>query len=1006
MNLVGRRLGKYQLSERLGQGGMAQVYKAYQPTIERFVAVKVMHSHLADSADFVERFKREARGLGQLRHPHIVSVIDFDIEDEHYYMVMDYIAGPTLSDVLQQQGAFSLEISLRVAGQLCDALAYAHRQGTIHRDLKPANVMFVDDSLQQAVLTDFGIARLLDEKSLTASGALSGTPAYISPEAVKGGRVDGRADLYSLGIILYEMITGEVPYSGDSSWSIMLQHVNEPPPRLDDVRPDAPPLVTNLIERAMAKEAEERFQSATEFRHAIREAEYALQPDTATDFAFKDLPTARPFKPSTNVEATVLESPSTPPPAKLATGAGEQPAMAAPSKRPFWWLLAGAMLALLLVCLGLMWGAGRLVASLSTMPPAEGEPAGVGHFGLVRFHNSEEGHGLSLRLDRVAQPPPGYHYAWWIQSDEQHVFYLGPLASENGRVQAIVDLDDNLLLNFASALITLEPDDQPVTSPSSQIAFRGELDAVYVAQMNQLFVASNEATGKAYLPAAGEQLGLAIQHYRFLQQSLADGNLPEAQRHAEHVINILDGEDGEFFGDLDRDGLLENPGDGIGVRRYVSEAVARIETAAASLTPTPARRAQAEVAIATAERVRALSNALTQEALRVVASDTVTEAQRPADQMGIHVAELLTDESLSHRPDEPAHSPHDPLTPSEPDQGLMGAAVAHVLTLSDVLLLPAAAHPNLPAPDPLFAPDERAGFFYPQPDNGFLLLLDQVPPVSADSHYVLWAHDPDSDRYDLLTTFTTANGFVLLAGQNETALLGEYGRVAISLEATTATNLSRPTDPIYMAGSFDPALVELVRNLTTTTSLQEKGALFGAAEQTELAAQHAGFMRQSLADDDLVEARRHAEHVINILDGEGGQYFGDVDRDGQVQNPGDSVGVRTYLQQLAEQMEIASTQFDFSGNRQFYANVVSQSAEKGMLLTEVAMAEALRLIAADTVEEATPIAEATAQHVARLVDGFDGEGEGIVDPMLGDGGLTTAARFAFKLATATLTLTP
>jgi tRNA A-37 threonylcarbamoyl transferase component Bud32 len=976
MNLVGQHLGKYQLSERLGQGGMAQVYKAYQPTIERFVAVKVMHSHLAESADFIERFKREARGLGQLRHPHIVNIIDFDVEDEYYYMVMDYISGPTLSQVLERQGAFSLERSLRVAGQLCDALAYAHERGTIHRDLKPANVMFLDDSLRHPVLTDFGIARLLDETSLTASGALAGTPAYISPEAVKGVRVDGRADLYSLGIILYEMITGEPPYSGDTSWSVMMQHVNEPPPRLDVVQPDAPLFVTNLIERAMAKEVTDRIQSAVEFRQAIREAEYALQPGTATDLSRSGLqPTYTP-PPPTNLEETVLETAATltTDPVKP-TAVDSVPAVTAePTRRLFWWLLTGGVLLMLLISLGFAWWSGWFDTGLPTgQPPAAADPAEVEQFGLVRFHSLEEGYQLSLWLERVVPPPPGHHYAWWVRADGQRVFYLGQLPYENGRIQAVVHLDDNLLLNFVSALITLEADDQPVTAPSDQIAFQGELDAVFVTQMNQLFVASDEATGKAYFPAVGEQLGLAIQHYEFLQQSLAEDDLLEAKRHAEHVVNILDGEEGEFFGDVDGDGQVQNPGDGVGVRRYITEAATRIETAVDSLTLTSMRQAQVAAATANTERILVLSHALIREALRVVASDTIAEAQTPADQMGVFVVELV-------------------------DEALLETAVDQVLALSDVLLLPDEAYPDLPPPAPLALPDERVGFFYPQPGNRFLLLLDQVPPLPADSQYVLWSHDPGSDRFDPLATFTTTNGLVYLSQSHDGPPLGEYGRIAISGEASILTDLSRPNGPIQMAGSFNPELVELIIGLTTAVSFQEKGALFGVAEQVELAAQHVDFMRQSLAADDLAEARRHAEHVVNILDGEDGQYYGDVDGDGQVQNPGDGVGVRVYLLDLMEQMETVVDQFDLSGNQRFYADVVYQSAEYGLLLTEDAIGEALRLSAADTVAEAMPIAEATGQHLTRLVEGFDEEGDGVVDPLRGEGGLNAATRFTFKLA--------
>jgi hypothetical protein len=654
---------------------------------------------------------------------------------------------------------------------------------------------------------------------------------------------------------------------------------------------------------------------------------------------------------------------------------------------------------MLLLGLGFAWWSGWFESGLPVEPPPDTEErAAVEPFGLVRFHNLEEGHQLSLWLERVAQPPPDHHYAWWIRADDQRVFYLGPLPYENGRMQAIVHLDDNLLLNFAFALVTVEADDQPVTTPSEQLAFLGQLDAAYVAQMNQLFVAGEEATGKAYFPAAAEQLGLAIQHYQFVQESLADDDLSEARRHAEHVVNILDGETGEFFGDLDGDGQAQNPGDGIGVRRYLTEAAHRVETAAGSLAPTPLRQAQAEAAVAAHERILDLSDALIDEALRLLATDTVAEAQTPADQMGVFVAELLAGEPVSGADHDPDHTADAQLLALAADRGLLGTAVHHVLSLSDVLLLPGPAHPELPPPAPLAEPDGRVGFFYPQPNDRFLLLLDQVPTAPPGSRYALWGHDPGPDRFDLLATFTTTNGLVNLSGQSELALLEEYGRIAISLEAAELSEQNRPGDEFVMTGSFDPELVELVRYLTTAVSFQEKGPFFGAVEQTELAIQHAGFMRQALANDDLVEARMHAEHVVNILDGEAGEFFGDVDGDGQVQNPGDGVGVRIYLQQLMEEMETAVSLFDRPHNQAFYAGLVSQNAENGLRLTDAAISEALRLMAADTVAEATPLAEATSHHLDRLLGAFDEAEDEVVDPLLGEGGLRAAARFVFKLA--------
>jgi len=230
-DMTGRTLGKYRLTERLGRGGMAEVYRAYQPSLEREVAIKVMHGYLAEDEGFVGRFKREARAVATLRHPHIVQVYDFDIEDDTYYMVMEYIGGETLKARLKRFNAqgkrMPLEEVVRIFRALCDALDYAHAQGRIHRDIKPANIMFDGERL---VLTDFGIASIVGGTRYTATGAMIGTPAYMSPEQGQGEPGDVRSDVYALGVILYEMVAGRVPYDADTPLAIVLKLAGRPLP--------------------------------------------------------------------------------------------------------------------------------------------------------------------------------------------------------------------------------------------------------------------------------------------------------------------------------------------------------------------------------------------------------------------------------------------------------------------------------------------------------------------------------------------------------------------------------------------------------------------------------------------------------------------------------------------------------------------------------------------------------------------------------------------------------
>ncbi|MEO1165273.1 MAG: protein kinase [Chloroflexota bacterium] len=271
-NFSGRKLGNYELRERLGRGGMAEVYRAYQVGMDRDVAVKIMLGHLAEDDTFIKRFKREARAVGRLRHPHIINIFDFGIENDVFYMVMEYLADGNLKEYIDENGRLSLTESLTIARDLADALDYAHGSGMIHRDLKPANIMFVDKSKQNVVLTDFGIAQIIDATALTGTGMSVGTPSYMSPEAGSGDDTDERTDIYAMGIILYEMLVGKVPYNADTPLAVIMKHINAPLPTRDDYGDLIPPDVENIMLRCLAKVPEARFASAVALRDALTTA--------------------------------------------------------------------------------------------------------------------------------------------------------------------------------------------------------------------------------------------------------------------------------------------------------------------------------------------------------------------------------------------------------------------------------------------------------------------------------------------------------------------------------------------------------------------------------------------------------------------------------------------------------------------------------------------------------------------------------------------------------------
>ncbi|CAG0936323.1 eukaryotic-like serine/threonine-protein kinase [Thermoflexales bacterium] len=274
-DLTGKTLGNYRLLERAGRGGMAVVYKAYQPALERYVAIKVIHEQLAaESADFSRRFQREAKLVANLRHPNIVQVYDFGVAEQVPYMVMEYLEGDTLKARLTELAAqgqiMPLAETRRIFLAVTGALEYAHQQGMIHRDVKPANVFLTTHG--EVVLMDFGIARLTDGTQYTASGAMVGTPAYMSPEQGQGEHGDERSDIYALGVMLYEMVTSQVPYQADTPLAVILKHISDPLPLPGALNPSLPEGVAQVIFKALAKDPSDRYPNVSDMARALEAA--------------------------------------------------------------------------------------------------------------------------------------------------------------------------------------------------------------------------------------------------------------------------------------------------------------------------------------------------------------------------------------------------------------------------------------------------------------------------------------------------------------------------------------------------------------------------------------------------------------------------------------------------------------------------------------------------------------------------------------------------------------
>jgi serine/threonine protein kinase len=275
---------RYELEQLVGTGGMSNVYKAKDTLLERNVALKVLHPHYSDDAEYIERFRREARAVAQLSHPHIVTVIDRGEDNGQQFIVFEYVDGENLKQLLERTGPLPARRAVELALEVAEGLAFAHEHGLVHRDVKPQNVLLTPDG--NAKVTDFGIARSLDvEHGVTQTGTVLGTSNYLSPEQANGQATTPATDVYSLGVVLYELLTGDVPFRGENFVAVAMKHVNETPPDLLAQRPDLPMRLVVAAERALEKDPSDRFASMAQFADELRQILAGLtEPDSEPTF--------------------------------------------------------------------------------------------------------------------------------------------------------------------------------------------------------------------------------------------------------------------------------------------------------------------------------------------------------------------------------------------------------------------------------------------------------------------------------------------------------------------------------------------------------------------------------------------------------------------------------------------------------------------------------------------------------------------------------------------------
>lgn len=305
---IGRSLNnRYTINALLGKGGMSSVYKALDPNLKRTVAIKLIHPHLSTEEDFIHRFKKEAAAVAAFRHPNIIQVFDFNVDNDVYYMVLEFIPGETLQDRLKElkksNHKMPIQQAVGIMLNMCDALGYAHKGGMIHRDIKPANIML--NVYGQAILMDFGIVKILDDTSHTATDAVVGTARYMSPEVIRAETPDERSDIYSLGVTFFETLSGEPPFNANSAMSLLMKHLNDPVPDLRKMRDDTPPELVRIIKKMLEKDRDNRYRNTDELAADLKRLSSTLETASAPR------PDSTPELDSTIAEdRTVLDQPA------------------------------------------------------------------------------------------------------------------------------------------------------------------------------------------------------------------------------------------------------------------------------------------------------------------------------------------------------------------------------------------------------------------------------------------------------------------------------------------------------------------------------------------------------------------------------------------------------------------------------------------------------------------------------------------------------------------------
>lgn len=581
-NWTGSLLGKVRVGPLIARGGMAEVYLGLHTTLQREVAVKILRAQYQDDPDLLERFQREAQVVAKLRHQNVVQVFDYDTVEDHPYIVMEYIKGPSLSKYLavlhKKSGRLELPEIARILTGVAHALQYAHDGGVIHRDIKPGNILLTSHTTEathdkplprdfQPVLTDFGLVRFLNSARQTTAGQTAGTPAYMSPEQARGEVTDGRTDIYSLGIVLYEMLAGKIPFDGETTVSILMKHLNDPPPPI-------PGLSVNLqkvLSKALAKNRDARFQKPADFATAFSAA-VGTEVDPSTFMGMVAIPESEPVSMAyaEPVDSLiVVESPKA-----LA------PSAPLPARRQRW--MPAVALGVVAI-LGISGALFLLNGSASTLPtPSEGPTASAtlsptatekpisgltnasDAAAILHFKDADAVMDQAwLEILEMPPPPPGTEYEAFLVGPDNRLSLGVPILTSDGKGNLYFNglENENLLGLYDQVEIVLRLAGAN-SSRDDRVAYTYTLPDEATLNLRQLLVSS--AGQPAVLHSLSADARLMEEAAIDLKNALTAGDHVSVRKHSETILNILVGSDSPDRKDWNGDGIVSTSGSGFG----------------------------------------------------------------------------------------------------------------------------------------------------------------------------------------------------------------------------------------------------------------------------------------------------------------------------------------------------------------------------------------------------------------------------------------------------------